>query len=309
MRRSLVPPLYALIAFESVARYGSIMRAANELHLSQSAVSRLVKQVEDAIQVRLFDRIRQRLILTEAGSAYARDVRKLLSGFEQSTLQVMAYGSGGQAGTINLGVFSTFSTKWLIPRLEDYRATRSNTVISCYARPLPFSFEEDPLDAAIHYGEPIWPGASVEPLFGEQLIPVCSPHLPGIRGLKTAQDMMKFPLLHEVTRPWSWKRWFEQQDVTIGTPLLGARFDQFTMVVQAAKAGLGIGLVPYFLFEREILSGELHVPLQRPIAGEHMYYFVYPHRNAANAVVLDFRDWIISAAQEQNDTISQAALR
>lgn len=175
----------------------------------------------DAIQVRLFDRIRQRLILTEAGSTYAQDVRKLLSGFEQSTLQVMAYGSGGQAGTINLGVFSTFSMKWPIPRLEDYRATRPNTVISCYARPQPFSFDEDPLDAAIHYGEPIWPGASVEPLFGEQLIPVCSPTLPGRRELKTPQDMMKFPLLHEVTRPWSWKHWFEQQGVTIGSPLLG----------------------------------------------------------------------------------------
>lgn len=79
--------------------------------------------------------------------------------------------------------------------------------------------------------------------------------------------------------------------------LPGARFDQFNMVAQAAKVGLGIGLVPRFLFEAEIASKELFVPFNRPIFGEYKYYFVYPHRNSANAIVLDFKDWLLETAR------------
>lgn len=296
MRRSLVPSLHALIAVESAARHGGIMRAADELHLSQSAVSRLVKQVEDAIQVKLFDRVRQRLILTEAGRAYSRDMRKVLGEIEQATLQVMAYGSGGKSGTLNLGVFSTFGTKWLIPRLEQYREKQPHIVISCYARPRQFSFDEDPLDAAIHYGDPIWPGATLEPLFGEALIPVASPRLPKIRHLKEPKDLLAFPLLHEITRPWAWNRWLEQEGIVLEHSLPGARFDQFNMVVEAARACLGIALVPRFLFEDEIAGKELFIPFKQSVLGEHKYYFAYPHRNSGNAVMLDFKDWLLETA-------------
>src|ERR1700682_1781834 len=146
MRRSLIPSLHALAAFESAARHGGIMRAAYELHLSQSAVSRLVKQGEEAIQGKVVDRVRQRLLLTDAGRAYARELRKIIDELEQATFQVMAYGSGGSEGTLNLGVFSTFGTKWLIPRLEAFRRRQPSVVISCYVRPRPFSFDDDPLD-------------------------------------------------------------------------------------------------------------------------------------------------------------------
>ena len=300
MRRSLVPSLHALIAVESVARHGGIMRAAHELHLSQSAVSRLVKQVEDAIQVKLFDRVRQRLILTEAGRVYSRDTRKILGEFEQATLQVMAYGSGGRSGALNLGVFSTFGTKWLIPRLEQYREKQPNVVISCYARPRQFSFDDDPLDAAIHYGDPIWPGAIVEPLFGEELIPVASPRLPGIKQLKKAKDALEFPLLHEVTRPWAWNRWLEQQGVLLEHSLPGARFDQFNMVVEAAMACLGIALVPRFLFEAEIAAKKLFLPFKQSVLGNYKYYFALPHRNAGNAVLLNFKEWLLETAHSEH---------
>ena len=299
MRRSLVPSHHALAAFETVARHGGVMRAAEELHLSQSAISRLIKQVEDAIQVKLFDRIRQRLVLTEAGRAYARELRKVIRGLEQATLRVMAYGAGGGAGTINLGVFSTFGAKWLIPRLSEFKRLQPSVVISCYARPRPFSFDEDPLDAAVHYGEPIWPDAVLEPMFGEELVPVASPNLPGIRSLRKAKDVLSFPLLHELTRPTAWRQWFEQEGVVLPQSLPGARFDQFAMVAQAARAGLGIALVPRFLFEAEINAKELFVPFNRPVAGAHQYYFVYPHRNAANPVLLQFRDWLLGVARRQ----------
>ncbi|WP_281405443.1 MULTISPECIES: LysR family transcriptional regulator [unclassified Mesorhizobium] len=297
------------MAFESAARHGGIMRAADDLHLSQSAVSRLVKQVEDAVQVKLFDRVRQRLVPTEAGRTYARQLRKILIELEQTTLQIMAYGSGGEQGTLNLGVFSTFGTKWLIPRLEEFRQSNPNIVVSCYVRSRPFSFDEDPLDAAIHYGEPIWPNAVVEPLFGEALVPIASPHLPGIEGLKEAKDVLSFPILHEVTRPWAWNQWFEQETVQISGTLLGARFDQFQMIAQAAKSGLGIALVPRFLFESEIASGELFVPLNKPLIGDSKYYLVYPHRNSASPSVLSFKSWLLKSAQQEQTSPGALAIK
>jgi LysR family transcriptional regulator, glycine cleavage system transcriptional activator len=277
------------------------MRAAEELHLSQSAVSRLIKQVEDAVQVKLFDRVRQRLILTDAGRGYAREMHSILGNIEQATLRIMAYGSGRATGVLNLGVFSTFGAKWLIPRLETYKRLRPGTVICCYARPQAFSFEDDPLDATIHYGDPVWPGALAEPLFGEQLVPVASPKLAGINEMERPADLLSQPLIHEVTRPLAWKRWFEREGVALGGTLVGARFDQFIMVAEAAKAGLGVALVPRFLFESEIARGELVVPFNRPYTGDHQYYFVYPQRNFANPIVIDFKDWLLKTAHEYAD--------
>jgi LysR family transcriptional regulator, glycine cleavage system transcriptional activator len=304
MRRTLFPSVHAMMAFESVARHGGIMRASDELHLSPSAVSRLVKQVEDTVQVKLFERVRQRLVLTEAGRTYARELRKILSELEQTSLQIMAYGSGGELGTLNLGVFSTFGSKWLIPRLENFRQTNANIVVSCYVRPKPFSFDEDPLDAAIHYGDPNWPNAIVEPLFGESLVLIASPHLAGIVDLKEAKDVLSFPILHEVTRPWAWNQWFEQEKVDLPNALLGARFDQFQMVAQAAKSGLGIALVPRFLFESEIASGEFLVPLNRPLVADAKYYFVHPHRNSANPNVQIFKKWLLKTARRETSVPS-----
>jgi LysR family glycine cleavage system transcriptional activator len=306
MRRSLFPSLHAIMAFESAARHGGIIRASQELHLSQSAVSRLVKQVEETVQVKLFDRVRQRLVLTEAGKTYAREMKKILGEMEQMTLQLMAYGSGGGGGSINLGVFSTFGSKWLIPKLEDFRKRAPNITVSCYVRSKPFSFDDDPLDAAIHFGEANWANAVMEPLFTEQLVPVASPHLDGIYSLKTATDLLGFPLLHEVTRPWAWHQWFEQEHVAIPDSILGARFDQFQMVAQAARAGLGIALLPRFLFEQELASGELFLPINKSLNSEGEYYFVFPQRSVSNLAFHAFREWFLEIAHKETSNTSSS---
>lgn len=300
MKRSLLPSLHALMAFESAARHGGIIRASQELHLSQSAVSRLVKQVEETVRVKLFDRVRQRLILTDAGRSYAREMRKILDEMEQMTLQLMAYGSGGSGGNLNLGVFSTFGSKWLIPKLEDFRRLTPNVTVSCYVRSKPFSFDDDPLDAAIHFGEATWPNSIMDPLFAEKLIPVASPHLEGVGSIRKAEDLLKFPLLHEVTRPWAWHEWFTQEHVSISDSILGARFDQFQMVAQAAKAGLGVALLPRFLFEQELASGELFLPINKSLTSEGMYYFVYPQRSVENPTVVAFRNWLLKVANSDS---------
>ena len=290
MQRRLLPSLNALAAFEATARHGSVVQASLELGLSQSAVSRLVRQVEAALQVPLFDRVKQRLELTEAGCAYGQTVRTMFDQLEQSTFHVMA--SGTAAGSLSLGVFSTLAIKWLIPRLPRFQQSRPGVIVNCYVRAEPFDFDTDPLDAAIHYGSPVWPGATAEPLFGENLVPVASPDLPGIGRIRTASDLASFPLLHEVTRPAAWRDWFLAQGVDSLGALHGARFDQFGMVTQAAAAGLGVALVPLFLVEEEFAGGRHLIPVGRPVEGPHKYYLVYPHRKAGSRLFEEFKAWL-----------------
>ncbi len=303
MRRRLLPSLNALVAFEATVRHGSIVQAAAELHLSTSAVSRAVRQIEDALQVVLFDRVRQRVVLTEAGRAYGQVARQLLDELEQTTFRVMAYGVA--SGSLSLGVFSTFASKWLIPRLPSFQKPRPGVIVSCFIHPKPFDFDEHQLDAAIHYGEPVWPGAMVEPLFGDLLVPVAGADLAMSREFRGAADLLDLPLLHELTRPLAWHDWFKANGVESRHTLQGARFDQFTTVAAAAAAGLGIGLIPLFLIQDEIKTGRLKIVLNRPLPGPHKYHFVYPHRSAGSKLLEEFRTWIVAeAAKAQLETLT-----
>jgi LysR family transcriptional regulator, glycine cleavage system transcriptional activator len=295
-RRSLLPSLHALIAFEMTAQYGSITRASTALHLSESAVSRLVRQVEETVQIPLFDRVKQRLILTEAGRSYAQSLRVLLIELERTTFQVMA--SGTATDILSIGVFSTFAMKWLIPILPAFQQLRPGVVVNCFIRSGPFDFNADPLDAAIHYGDPVWPGAIVEPLFGETLIPVASPRLPGLATIRTAGDLIGFPLLHEISRPTAWDEWFETQQVKNVGALQGARFDQFCLVACAAAAGLGIGLVPRFLVTEELSAKRLVIPLEIEIAGPYRYNLAYPQRSRGLRVFEDFKHLLLTKSSD-----------
>jgi LysR family transcriptional regulator, glycine cleavage system transcriptional activator len=297
MRRRLLPSLNALGAFEATARHGSVVHASEELNLSQSAVSRLVKQVEESLDVPLFARVKQRLILTEAGRAYAKAVHSTLTDLEVKTFRAMSYGRA--EGSLSLGVFSTFAIKWLIPRLPTFTALRPKVMVSCFVRPTPFDFETDPLDAAIHYGIPSWPNAVAEPLFGEILIPVCSPRLAGARSIRKAKDILSFTLLHEVTRPLAWRNWFAVHSLEVAGTLQGPRFDQFGMVAAAAMAGLGVGLLPAFFVRQEIAAKTLIVPFSDAMPGEHMYHLVYPVRSSGMAAFEEFKKWIILEAGKE----------
>lgn len=302
MRRRLLPSLNALVAFEAAVRHGSIVQAASELNLSTSAVSRAVRQVEDALQVVLFDRVRQRIVLTEAGRAYGQVARQLLDELERTTFRVMAYGVA--SGSLSLGVFSTFASKWLIPRLPTFQNPRPGIIVSCFIHARPFDFDEHQLDAAIHYGEPVWPGAIVEPLFGDLLVPVAGPQLADARPFNEAVDLLALPLLHEVTRPLAWQDWFQANGVQNKSTLQGARFDQFATVTAAAAAGLGVGLIPLFLIQDELATGKLKIVLNRPLPGPHRYHFVYPHRSVGSKLLEEFRKWIVAeAAKAERETL------
>ncbi|QHJ01486.1 transcriptional regulator GcvA [Xylophilus rhododendri] len=293
-KRELLPPTALLMAFESAARHGSVSRAAQELHLTQSAISRQVGQLETRLGCALFHRVRQRVVLTDAGRVYAAELRQHFEALSAATQRVMTLGGGGEV--LNLAVLPTFGTEWLIPRMPRFADAHPEVTVNFSTRSEPFDFEREPFDAAIHFGEDFWPGASCDFLLREDVVPVCSPALRDRHGLRRESDLDGVRLLHQSTRPEQWSEWFALGEVAAQQAMRGPRFEQFSMMAQAAASGLGVALVPRLLVSELLDSGRLVVLFDRALASSKAYYFVMPESRARDKLVLAFRRWLLEEA-------------
>jgi LysR family glycine cleavage system transcriptional activator len=293
-----LPSISCLLAFESVARHGSITRASVELNLTQSAVSRQIHQLESLLDVSLFERARQRVVITDAGKLYLNDVIKVLSGLKDATSRIMA--CGGKTNLLNLAVLPTFATRWLMPRLNDFLQKHPGVTINLATRLVPFDFGMEPFDAGIHYGSPKWPGATAHHLMDEDTVPVCSPKLKATLRIRRPADLIRTVLLHQTTRTEAWAEWFRMTGVENPHASRGPRFEQFTMIAQAAICDLGAALLPKLLIEDEVASGKLILLFNRPIRSANAYYLVVPHSKTSSVLPAAFAQWIIGQAKSGN---------
>ena len=207
MRRRLIPEIATLQAFECAARHGSFTRAAEELSLTQSAVSRQIRDLEAQTGLMLFERVRQRVVLSDAGARFLPEVRRLLAQSEQLMIGAMA--AGHRKMSLNVATLPTFGARWLMPRLGRFLETAPDIAITVESRSSPFAFEEENFDLAIHYGQPVWAHAVCTFLCGETVLPVASGALIRTLGLDDPQALCQAPLIHLTTRPQLWARWFD----------------------------------------------------------------------------------------------------
>ena len=294
MRRR-IPSLEALVAFEAAARHQSFTRAAVALSLTQSAVCKQIAALEDYLGLALFHRVKKRISLTEAGELYARQIGEDLDRLERHTGALMTH--RGERNVLELAVVPTFATRWLIPRLGAFKARHPEITLNLTTRSQPFIFTDTGFDAAIHFGAPEWPGASAIALFGEEMIPVCGPQLLPPAGCASAADLARLPLLHHSGRHDAWPRWFEHAGVGDAEISAGARFELFSMLIEAALAGLGVALVPRFLAQRELAAGELVVPFERSLESAQAYYLVMPETPGPSAALQRFAAWLQDEAR------------
>ena len=299
--KRILPSLTALQFFEASVRHMSFTRAARELNVTQSAVSRQIRQLEQYVGRPLFRRHKQRLVLTEPGETYAAAVRELLDRAEAATLQLMAYGSGG--GVLTIALLPTFGSRWLVPRLGDFTTRHPDIQLNLVTQVRPFDFAGSEIDAAIHFGREIWPGAICRQLMGEVVVPVAAPSLLGDGGLARPQDVGRYTLLQHMTRPQAWQEWLRACGVEDVDGRMGPRFEEIHMVIQAAVAGLGLAVLPRFLIREEIAGGRLVVAIDRPVKSEHAYYLVHPERKADLHRVAVFRDWLLEQCAAQGDDL------
>ncbi|MDP9877502.1 LysR family glycine cleavage system transcriptional activator [Variovorax boronicumulans] len=292
MKRARLPSITALTAFESAARHLNFRRAADELHLTQGAVSQQVRQLEENLGVALFARVRQRVLLTGPGARYLEEVRRILRDLGEVTNQAMAT---GDKEILNLASVPTFAVKWLIPRLPAFLAMHPEVNVNLVSRSAPFDFAKEPFDAAIHYGEPAWPGAVATPLMDEDMIPVSSRTYRQALKLRTPADLGRATLLQQFTRPSAWQDWFRHVQVEPPNAFRGPRFDSFNMILEAVLADMGAALLPRFLVASDIAQGRI-VQLSRfGLPSSRGYHFVCPEARRDAPAVVACREWLLAA--------------
>lgn len=289
LSRRLLPSTSALAAFESVARLGSFSSAADELSLTQGAISRQISGLEDQLGILLFERSSRGVALTEAGRAYAKAIGAALSQIRTASLQAMTKRHGD---TLNLAMLPTFGTRWLLPRIPRFVSAHPEITLNFATRIGIFDFEQDGLDVAIHIGQPNWPGADCTFLMDEMVAPVCSPEFLKQNPVVQPEDLASLPLLHMASRPGAWTHFFETLGVA-AVPSSGMRFEQFASVAQACSAGLGVALMPLFLIEAEMQAGNLVEAYPQQVRSPSSYYLVAPITRMDLKPVALFRAWLI----------------
>jgi len=305
--RKGIPTLVALQMFEASARHQSFARAAEELSVTQSAVSRQVAALEDRLEVQLFVRSKQRILLTEHGKRYAAHIHESLNRIERYTLELMA--GRGQGHTLEIAVTPTLASSWLIPRLKGFGELHRNVTINLSIRNRRFLFEEEPFDAAIHFGAAQWPGVQGFGLIQEgDLLPVCAPALMGERRILRPEQVARLPLLHLATRVDAWRDWYQLQGLDADlSAVCGPRYEHFSLLASAVVAGLGVALVARRLVELDLKNGRIVVACAKPLPGNLAYHVAYPLSRPVNAALQAFLDWLVTEAQAEVGAMNQNA--
>jgi DNA-binding transcriptional LysR family regulator len=294
--RRLLPPMAALHSFMAAARHGGFSKAADEIGLTQSAVSRQVATLEDWLQTSLFDRNGRRVQLSADGRAYADAIGPALAAIRVATARARAEPA---ETALRIATLPTFGMRWLAPRLGRLTRDIPDLVIEFAARSHEFDFAEEAFDAAVHYGLPTWPGAEHDLLFRERAIPVIAPRLLAEKSVASPRDLLQFPLLVQAERRDAWQLWLHQMGVPTDRVIAGPTFEHFLMLAQAAVAGAGVALLPSFMIEPELESGALICPFDQAVVGEAAYYLVYPAAQLNNRRFARLRDWILAEAAQQ----------
>jgi LysR family glycine cleavage system transcriptional activator len=295
--RRLHPPINLLQAFATTARFGSISRAAEALHLTQSAVSKQVQELERWTGVPLFERVRKRLSLTPAGQRYEAAVRPLLAQLEAATLDLITSGDGG--GVLHVSTLPTFGAKWLIPRLPAFQREHPQIELHFVPYVQGYDFHRADLDCSILFGDGHWPGARADYLTGREVMLIAPPSPRGKPLLRRPRDIANFPLLQHTSVPQAWSHWCQAHGVDGINPLAGPQLDQFHSLIRAVAAGMGLALVPECLVREDVAAGVVSAPLQDGYVDRLGYWLCYPESRIHVPPLASFRRWLLSEGGQQ----------
>jgi LysR family glycine cleavage system transcriptional activator len=294
LQRRYLPSHAILRSFECAARYESFTLAAEELHLTQSAVSRQVKELEQCVGVDLFRRVGRRVVLTEAGLNLANELSVDLENIRQTVLRAIA--SGERGSSLRIAVLPTFASRWLIPRLPEFSQQNPDITVNLSTRLKPFDMSKERFDMAIHFGTDDWPDTKMVRIFEEEMIAVSSPGFRAHHEIDSHEKLEGVPLLHLETRPVAWSEWFSRADINDKQANSGRQFDQFSMLIAGALASLGAALLPEYLIERELQAASLIRLSEVSLVTKNSYYIVTPAgTNRPDAVT--FTKWMKFASR------------
>ena len=290
-----LPPLNALRAFEAAARHESFTRAAEELCVTQGAVSHQVKALEAGLGIKLFNRERQRLIITEAGREYLTVLRDSFDRIAVGTERLIQRQS---SGVLTVSTSPDFAAKWLVNRLGRFAEAHPGIDLRISATLHHVDFAREDVDLAVRHGDGSWPGLDVARLSTEQLFAVCSPKLlRGRQRIGKPADVLKFPLLHLDDRK-DWTRWLEAAGVATAELSHGPVLNRASMVIDAAVDGQGIALARTTLAAWDLINGRLVRPLPETLRLSKTYWIICPKATSALPKIATFRDWLLAEAAD-----------
>lgn len=290
MRRK-IPSSTALQAFDAAARHGNFARAAEELSLTEGAISRQIARLESLLNCRLFDRTGSRVKLNPVGARYAHQIRETLERLDRDTQYIMGLPEGSK--NLDIAVLPTFSSRWLIPRLNGFRSLHPDITVNIAARTDPFILTGSGFDAAVHFDHPAWAGMSMHFLFQEKLVPVCHPAL--LTDENVYEQLNKLPRIHRRQNPEAWHNYAQESGIIIDNPAQGVRYDLHEMAIAAALAGQGVAMVPRMYVEKELRSGALVAPWPESECLSKKFCLVKPVETGINEPALrDFERWLLA---------------
>jgi len=297
-----LPSLNALKAFEAAARHESFTKAADELAVTQGAVSHQVKGLEAELGLKLFNRERQRLVITEAGRGYLEVVRdafdRLAVGTER-LLQVQ------KSGALTVTTSPNFAAKWLVHRLGRFVEAHPDIDLRVAASHRHIDFAREDIDMAVRHGDGQWPGMSVTRLCVEEIFPVCSPELlRGRAALRSPADLAHHTLLHVNDRR-DWGKWLDAAGMATSASERGPIFNQISMAIDAAVDGQGIALARSALAAWDMRAGRLVRPFPLALKAPYGYWIVCPKSTADLPKIVTFRDWLLAEAAEDTRQVNK----
>jgi len=292
VRRSL-PSLNALRSFDAAARHQSFTRAAEELCVTQGAVSHQVKALEAELGVKLFNRERTGLVITSAGRDYLTVVR---DAFDRIALGTEQLTERRRSGPLVVSTSPDFAAKWLVHRLGRFAAAHPEIELNVSATMHHVDFASEEVDLAIRHGAGNWPGLDVVNLCPEELFPVCSPAL--LRrhgGIRRPQDVLRFPLLHLNDRR-DWSKWLEAAGTSGARPLPGPVLNHASMLIDAAIGGQGVALARTTLAATDLLNDRLARPFSVAIPLSNTFWIICPKATRNLPKLVAFREWLLAEA-------------
>src|SRR5947209_11319183 len=291
--RSRLPPLNALKTFEAAARHESFTRAAEELCVTQGAVSHQVKALEAELAIKLFNRERQRLIITEAGRDYLTVIRDAFDRISVGTERLL---QRQNAGVLTVSTSPDFAAKWLMHRLGHFVEAHAEIDLRVSATLHHVDFAREEVDLAVRHGDGNWSGLDTVQLSSEKLFAVCSPKLlAGRRRLGKPADILKFPLIHLDSRG-DWTKWLRANGVGEGAVTHGPVLNRASMVIDAAINGQGVALARTTLAAWDLINRRLVRPFPESLRLSKTYWIVCPKATATLPKIVTFRDWLLAAA-------------
>ena len=294
MNKRVMPSMMALQCFEAVARHMSFTLAAQDLSLTQSAISKQIAQLEATLCQPLFHRSPRGLALTPAGRMYLSEVRTILNQVDASARYVMGYGQADE--TLTIAVQPTFGTSWLIPRLKLFLQTYPHIQVVTKGDARPFDLMQSRIDVSLFYGSGSLPGADCHRLMDAPVTAVCRADMLPAHGFQSLAALEQGMLIQCSSRPEIWRDWFAHQGFHAIHAYRGPRFDTFSMCLQAALDGVGAAVMPKMFADQALDNGSLVQPWPYVQPSDGAYHVAYASHCSALPKVRCFVDWVLAQA-------------